>query len=141
MTEKWDLVRDSFDRAHSDLFGGQNRYQAEFYNISQGTRSNLDDDYSAESRDSIGTVQVEMVPPAMDTTVRTEGTSFNWDTSIRFPENESIVGKLVPLGEDSQKPTEVEIEDDQDSAIETYELHGYSTEKGSGMIMCRLKEQ
>jgi len=137
---QWDQVRDSFDRAHSDLFEGR-RYSAEFFNISQGTRSNLNDDYSGESRVSIGTIQVEMVPPAIDSTVRTEGTSFSWDTSIRFPEDESIVGQLKPLGEDSQKPTEVEIEDDQDSEIETYELHGYSVEKGSGMVMCRLKEQ
>jgi len=137
---KWERVEQSFDRAHSDLFSASD-YTAEFFNTTQGTRDNLTDTYSGETRESIGTIQIEVVPPAMDTTVDSEGTTFSWDTSIRFPEDESIVGSLIPLGENNRKPTEVEIEDNEDGSTDVFELHGYSYEKGSGMIMCRLVEQ
>jgi hypothetical protein len=140
MANKWDRVHSSFDRAHSDLFS-LDTYAATFFNISQGTRDNLNDEYTGESRNSIGTIQVELVPPAIDSTVRTEGTSFSWDTSIRFPLDESVVGSLKPYGEDNEQPTEVEIIDDQDNDNETYQLQGYSIEKGSDMVMCRLVEK
>lgn len=137
---KWSGFQRSVERAHNDLYS-QATYSAEFFNISKGTRDNLNDEYTGETRDSIGTIQVEIVPPAIDSTVETEGTDFDWTTSIRFPEDESVVGSLVPLGVESQKPTEVEISDNQDDSTTVYELHGYSIEKGSGMVMCRLVEQ
>jgi hypothetical protein len=140
MPSQNDRIRGTFDRFHDDFFS-TDRYSAEFFNHTQGTRDNLTDDFNGETRESIGTIQVEMVPPSIDSSVRSTGTSFSWDTSIRFPLDESVVGSLLPLGEDNQQATEIEIEDDQDSGIETYELHGYSVEKGSGMVKCRLKEK
>jgi len=167
---KFDRVRGSFERAHDDLFPSTT-YDAEFINTTQGTRSNVDDSYSGESETSLGTIQVEIVPPAMDTTVRETGTSFSWDTSIRFPlssftsdedsggtysgttggtysgttgltySSKIIDDELIPLGDDNQKPTRVEIVDPEDSKVDAYELHGYSYEKGSGMLMCRLVEK
>lgn len=134
----WDQVRESFERAHDDLFDAP--YQAEFINTSQGTRDNLTDSYSGENRTSIGTINVEIVPPAMDATVRDTGTSFSWDTSIRFP-TEDKPGDLIPLGEESQQPTDVLITDPEENTTDEFQLHGYSYEKGSGMLMCRLVEK
>ena len=156
MPSKWDRVKDSFSRAHADLFSAD--YEAEFINTSLGTRDNATDSFSGETESSVATVPVEVVPPAMDTTVRETGTSFSWDTSIRFPENvedvggwgsdwgtnwggETLIDVIKPLGEDNQRPTLVEITDMADNDIDRYELHGYSYEKGSGMVMCRLVEQ
>lgn len=156
MTSKWDSVRNSFERAHNDLFDTE--YTATFFNISQGVRDNLTDSYTGETESEVASVSVEIVPPAMDTTVRQEGTSMSWDTSIRFPENvedidgwgsnwgsdwggERLIDVLKPLGEDNERPTLVEITDMQDNDTDRYELHGYSYEKGSGMVMCRLVEQ
>jgi len=48
---------------------------------------------------------------------------------------------LVPLGEDNERPTEVEISNPKEGENDTYELHGYKYEKGSAMVMCRLVEQ
>jgi len=154
---KFDRVRGSFERAHDDLFDSTT-YDAEFINTTQGTRSNVDDSYSGESTNSLGTIQVEIVPPAIDSTVRETGTSQSWDTSIRFPLSAeqpagwgtnwgsnwggaTLVDVLKPLGEDNEKPTVVEITDPVDSDVDAYELHGYSYEKGSGMLMCRLVEK
>lgn len=139
MPNQNDRVRGTFERVHSDLFDST-PYDAEFINTSQGTRDNLTDSYSDETETSLGTIQVEIVPPAIDSTVRSEGTSFSWDTSIRFPVDDKP-GELKPLGEDNEKPTVVEITDPEDSGIDEYELHGYSYEKGSGMLMCRLVER
>jgi hypothetical protein len=134
----WDQVRESFERAHSNLFDAD--YIAEFINTSQGTRDNKTDTFSGETETTIGEIEVEQVPPAMDTTVRETGTSFSWDTSIRFPE-EDKPGELKTLGDDNQRPTLVKLTDTVDGGTDEYELHGYSWEKGSGMIMCRLVEQ
>lgn len=136
---KWNRVRDSFKRAHSDLFE-TNRYSAEFFNHTTGTYNPDTGDMEGQTRSSIGSTHVEIVPPAMDSTVDVDGTSLSWTTSIRFPEDDALVNQFVPLGEDSEKPTEVEISDEKTGSDETYELHGYSTEKGSGMVMCRLVE-
>jgi hypothetical protein len=194
---KLDQIRGTFNRVHSDLFDAA--YEAEFINTSRGTRDNATDSFTGETETSIGTIPVEIVPPAMDTTVRETGTSFSWDTSIRFPENNgtktvsqdetiqsgttqvfdivtvesgatlTVEGTLVtdtltvngtltnngtvtvldsdfaaelnPLGEDNQQPTEVVITDPSDDGVDEYELHGYSYEKGSGMLMCRLVEK
>lgn len=136
----WDQVRNSFSRAHGDLFQGS-RYQAEFFNYSGGSWDPDADEFTGESRSSLGTENVEIVPPAQDSSVRVSGTSFSWDTSIRFPEEDSVVGSLKPLGEDADRPTEVEITDQEDGSTELFELHSYTTELGSGMLMCRLVEQ
>lgn len=134
---KWNQVRSSLGRAHDDLFDSD--YTATFHNHTGGTYDS--GEITGETRDQIGQTSVELVPPAMDTTVDTEGTSFSWDTSIRFPDSVGFLGKLTPLGEDSEKPTEVEVSDPVGSDATVYELHGYSTERGSGMIMARLVEQ
>jgi phage baseplate assembly protein gpV len=196
---KWDSFRASAERVHDDFFSG-GRYEAEFFNTSQGTRDNRSDTYSGETRQLIGALQVEATPQTSDTSVRTEGTSFSWDMTIRFPfggadltvsdsytvlsgETETydsvtveagatltieadaaiVAGSVTnngtidnngtfivfggtlqnvnALGEDNQKPTEVELADDVTDSTETYELHSYREERGSGMVMCRLVEQ
>ncbi len=137
-TDKFDRVRGSFERGHDDLFNDE--YQAEFINTSVGTRDNVNDTFTGEDEDTLGTISVEIVPPAMDTTVRETGTSFSWDTSIRFP-TDNKPGELIPLGDDNQQPTVVKITDPEDNGTDEFELHGYSYEKGSGMLMCRLVEK
>jgi len=138
MPSKWDRVKDSFGRAHADLFSAD--YEAEFVNTSLGTRDNATDSFSGETETSLGTIEVEIVPPAMDTTVRETGTSFSWDTTIRFP-TEDKPGDLVPLGEENRQTTEVIISDPEESEGDEFELHGYSYEKGSGVLRCRLVEK
>jgi len=137
---KWDMVRDSFERAHADLFDGA-RYEAEFYNYTQG-QADFQNDEVLHTRDSdpFATEDVEIVPPAQDSTVELEGTSFGWSTSIRLPESDAAVSEFKPYGEDNQKPTEVEITDQKDDSTEVYQLQSYTTELGSGMIMIRLTE-
>ena len=141
MTNKWDTTRGTLDRVHGDVFGGQSRYTAAFYNYSGGQWDPDNDEVTGETRGSIGTVQVELVPPGQDSTVDTDGTSMSWTTSIRFPEDESVAGSLTPLGVDSERPTEVELSDQQDDSTAVFELHSYTTEAGSGMLLCRLAEQ
>ncbi len=109
MPSKWNRVRGSLGRAHDDLFE-DTEYQAEFYNHSGGSYNPDTGQIEGDTRSKIGSTTVELVPPAMDTTVETDGTSMSWDTSIR-------------------------------SSLTVYELHGYSIERGSGMVMCRLVEQ
>jgi len=139
MSDKWDRFQDSVERQHDNLFG-QSEYTATFYNYSSGSYDPNEGRVTGESRTQVGTANVEIVPPAIDSTVRIEGTSFSWDLSIRFPETDNIISELVPLGEDNERPTEVEIDEAVDG-VDTFELHGYSFEKGSGMIMARLVEQ
>jgi len=133
------MAQDSFERAHSDLFG-PSTYVADFYNYSGGSYDPNSGNITGSSRSSFATENVEITPPGMDTTVETDGTDLEWDTSIRFPLDTTITGNLVPLGEDKQ-PTEVEISDDESSDTTVYELHGYTVEKGSAMVQCRLIEQ
>jgi len=116
------------------------RYTAEFFNYSQGTWDPDADEMTGETRSSIGTANVEIVPPAQDSTIDLQGTDISWSTSIRFPEDETITSAFQPLGTENERPTEVEITDQKDGSTETYELHSYTTELGSGMIMCRLQE-
>jgi len=140
MTDKWGRVQDSFDRAHSDLFSSST-YVADFYNYSGGDYDPNSGEITGASRSSFAAENIEIVPPGMDTTVDVDGTELDWDTTIRFPLDTTITGNLVPLGEDSDRPTEVEISDDESSTTTIYELHGYTVEKGSGMVQCRLVEQ
>jgi len=200
----FDRVRRTFERAHGDLFTGS-RYQAEFYDYSGGTYNPDTGDIEGSTRSSIGTEDVEYIPPSIDTSVRVGGTSFSWDTSIRLTVptqplvvsggetvtiesdttdvfssvtvetngtleiNGTLITKsvtdngtidtngtltavnttaenpflalLTPLGVDGEKPTEIELTDQVKGETETYELHGYNNEVGSGMILCRLVEQ
>lgn len=139
MSDKWTRVRDSFSRAHDDLYSS--KHAAEFFNHSQGSYDPDTGKMTGETRSSIGSIDVEIVPPAIDSTVDSDGTSFSWDTSIRMPLDESIVSSLIPTGVDNRKPTEVEVTDNIESDTTIYEVHGYSEERGSGMVMVRLIEQ
>jgi hypothetical protein len=203
MSDKWDRFQDTVERQHDNLFG-QSEYTATFYNYSGGSYDPNEGEITGETRTKIGDIQAEIVPPAIDSTVRVDGTSFSWDTSIRFPEatdsltvesgetytveagtteqyatvtvesnatltvngslliydnlnvngtidtssgtvtifgTDDFADSIKPLGEDNERPTEVEISDEVDNDSDVYELHGYSYEKGSGMIMARLVEQ
>lgn len=135
---KFDMARDAFDRAHDDLFNDDD-YTATFFNHTGGTYDS--GEVTGETRSSIGTTSVELVPPSIDSTVETDGTSFSWTTSIRFPVDEGFVDELTPLGVDSDRPTEVEVTDEVDGSTTVFELHGYRVESGSGMVLCRLTEQ
>lgn len=137
---KWDDFRLTTSRLHSDFFD-QTRYQAEFFDYTTGTYDPNTGSMSGQSRSSITTEDVELVPPSQDSSVDVDGTNFSWTTSIRFPESDGITGQLTPLGEDGERPTEVELTDQQDGGTDVYELHSYTTEVGSGLIMCRLVEQ
>lgn len=86
MTSKWDAVQGTFSRVHDDLFPSD-EYLVEFFNYSQGTYDPSEGEMTGQSRTSIGTADVEIVPPNMDTSVENTGTDLNWDTSIRFPIN------------------------------------------------------
>ena len=136
---KWNLVKSSFHRKHDDLFSGE-RYVATFYNYDGGSWDYEADNVTGETRSELGTASVEIVPPAQDSTVDLDGTDLDFTTSIRFPESEVVTDGVDPLGED-ERPTEVEIQDTKTDSVELYELHGYTTELGSGFIMCRLIEQ
>lgn len=140
MTSQNDMLRGTLDRVHGDLYSG-NRYSGEFYNYNGGTWNPDEDEVTGETRDLVGSTNVELVPPGMDSTIETDGTSTSWTTSIRFPEDESVAGSLVPLGVDGEKPTEVELTDQQSGSMTVFELHSYTQEVGSGMLLCRLEEQ
>jgi len=138
MPGKWDSVRTSMERTHSDLYS--DGYTATFYNYTGGSYDPAEGEITGRSRSKTDTVDVELVPPEIDSTVDVDGTEASWSTSIRFPESESITGSLVSLGEESERPTEVEVSDVDDS-VTVYELHGYRRERGSGMLLARLVEQ
>lgn len=134
-----DRVRSSFSRAHDNLF--DDRYSAEFFNYSAGSYDPDTGEMTGQTRSSFGSEIVEIVPPAQDSTVDLQGTDFSWSTSIRLPESTSLVSDFVPLGENSERPTEVQVTDNVLSETTIYELHSYTEERGSGMVMCRLVEQ
>jgi len=140
MAGQHDRFRQRLDLRHGGLFS-DTRYEAEFFNYSGGSYDPDRGEVTGETRSSIGTAQIELVPPGMDTTVDVDGSSFSWDTSIRLPTDTGLVSDFVPLGEANERPTEVEISDQVEGDTDTYELHGYSEERGSGMVMCRLVEQ
>jgi len=133
-----DRARQRLSRVHDELFAGE-RQKAEFFDYDAGTWNPDTDEITGQGRTSIGTVTVEIVPPTQDTSVDVQGTDISWSTSIRFPEDKDVVGSLTTLGVENERPTEVEITDQQDGTTETFELHSYTTELGSGMIMCRLQ--
>jgi len=197
-----DRARQRLSRVHDELFPGEQQ-QAEFFNHTGGSWNPEADEITAESRTSIGTITVEIVPPAIDSTVQIDGTSFSWDTSIRFPivaetltvksgkthtvpadtteqystviiesdatltvngsllvydsitnngtvddngtitilGNDDFGSSLIPLGEDGKRPTEIEIVDNIANETEVYQLYGFTEERGSGFIMCRIVEK
>lgn len=113
---------------------------ATFYNYSEGTYDPDEGEMTGQTRSSIGEYDVELLPPQADSSVDEAGTSLSFDTSIRFPiEDGGLADQLVPLGEDSEKPTEVEVEGRD--GTQTYELHTYSKEYADQMLMCRLVEK
>lgn len=134
---KWNRVRGSFKRAHNDLF--EPNYSAEFFEYTDGTYSA--GEISGQTRESVGTTNVEIVPPATDTTIDREGTDLSFSTSIRFPDTDSIIDSLTFPGDGVDKPGEVEIQDDVAGEVEIYQLHAYSEERGSGFVMIRLEEK
>jgi len=198
MPSKWNRFQDAVDRAHQDLFFAS-EYTATFYNRDSGSYDPDEGTMTGQSRSVIAEVDVEYVPPGMDTTVDVDGTNFDWTTSIRFPQsqdtlvvradqtipsgvseifdsvtvdsgetltvngtlytpsltingtvnnqnnivvtNTTLIKALTPLGVDNERPTEVELSDPNESDATIYELHGYSLEQGSAMVMCRLVEQ
>lgn len=137
MPSQWDRFEQTIAREQDTGFDFPS---ATFYNYTTGTYDPDSGDMSGQTRTEVATETVEYVPPTIDTTVDVDGTSFSWDTSIRFADTDGVANDLVPLGEDSEQPTEVELVDTADGGTTTYELHGYSVEEGSGMIMCRLVE-
>lgn len=137
MANQHDRFRDRLSIRHDGLFANS-RYEAEFFNISAGTYDS--GEVVGQTRNSIGTTNVEIVPPETDTTIETDGTGLSFATSIRVPEEVSLIDDLIPPGEDNRSPTEVEIQDTVDNSTETYQLHAYSDERGSGFVMIRLEE-
>ncbi len=134
MPDKWDRVRDSFERSHNDL----GFPEATFENYTGATYNPDTGQKEGGSWSSIGTAEVEFVPPSVDSTVSIEsGTSLGFDTSLRLPQSavSGLSGSLVPYGEDSQKPTRITVEGTE------YELQGNPTEHGSGMLMLRVTEK
>lgn len=130
-----------FKRLHNDLFEDSS-YDADFYNTTSDSWDPDADDMNT-TRDSspFATIEVEYIPPTMDSTIDIDGSSFSWDTSIRFPSGDINQGNLNPAGEDAEKVTEVEIDDPVEGDTVVYELHSYTVETGSNMTMCRLVEQ
>jgi len=137
MTTQNERFREALERGHSDLFD-ESRYEAEFFNLSAGTYDS--GEVVGQTRSSIGTTNVEIVPPETDTTIETDGTGLSFATSIRLPEDVGLIEDLIPPGEDNRSPTEVEIQDTVDNSTELYQLHAYSDERGSGFVMIRLEE-
>jgi hypothetical protein len=129
-------VRSGFRRAHNDLF--EPNYSAEFFDYTAGTYDS--GDITGQNRESVGTENVEIVPPATDTTIDRQGTDLSFSTSIRFPDTDDVISELTFPGDGVDKPGEVEIQDDVAGEVETYQLHAYSGERGSGMLMVRLEE-
>jgi len=199
MATQHDRFRDRLQTRHDGLFDGE-RYTAEFYNYVSGVYDPDTGTVTDERREQIAALNIEIVPPGMDSTVDVDGTRSSWDTSIRFPESQgsktftadttipsgetrtfdsvtvesgatltvngtlitgefdnngavqnnntvivlrgdSLLAELTPLGIDNERPTEIEINDPTDNDPETYELHSFAPEQGSGMLMCRVVEQ
>lgn len=129
---KWDRIRGSFDRAHADFefpTATFENYQGSDYDPNTG-------EISGGTWTEIGTLDVEFVPPGVDATITTEGTSLDFDTSIRVPTNDldELSDTINVYGENGEYPTRVTVEGT------TYEVQGNPTEHGSGMTMLRLTE-
>jgi len=129
MSSKWDGFRDGLGRIHDD-------FEFPTADFSNYTETGLEDGQPTGSYSSIGSIDVEFVPPAADSTVDTEGTHLGFSTSIRAPEQDfdELSEELVQYGEDNQKPTRVE------ARGETYEVQSVVPEDGSRMSLVRLTE-
>jgi len=137
MSDKWDSVQNAFKRTHRDLFSGAG-YSVEFFSYTNGTYDS--GEITGKTRESVGTAQVEIVPPESDTTIDIEGTNLSFSTSIRLPLEDAPLADIDWPGEDVKKPSEVEISDSVDNSTEVYQANGYSEEQGSGFVMIRLEE-
>jgi len=138
MTSKFDMFRAAGKREHTTTL---EFFTATFYNRAGGSYDPDEGRMINQTRNELASFDVELVPPAMDTTVSVGGTNLDFTTSIRFPQDRLDTNDLNALGEDNTRPTEVEISNPQESDKDVYELHGYSYENGSEMLMCRLVEQ
>lgn len=137
MTNKNERIRETFERVHDDLFDDAT-YTAEFFSYSAGTYDS--GTQTGRTRESQGSTNCEIVPPASDSTIRRSGTDLSFSTSIRIPLDRTLISNLDWPGEDVKKPSEVEITDNIDNSTETYQVSSYSEERGSGFVMIRLEE-
>jgi len=78
MSSKWDRVRGSFQRAHTDFAFPTVEFQA--YRSTGVTNGNVTGEYAR-----VAELDCEFVPPRDDSTVDTEGTHLDFTTSIRVP--------------------------------------------------------
>ena len=126
---KWDQVKGTFDRAHNQ-FGFPT---AEFLNYNE---TGLEKGNVVGSYQSIGTLDVEFVPPTSDSTVDEQGTHDDFSTRIRVPTSDldELDESLIAYGADDQKPTRVDVEN------ENYEIQAILPEEGSGMTHLPLIE-
>jgi len=129
MPTKWDRFRDTLNRAHRDF----EFPTAEFLNYNE---TGLEKGNVVGSYQSIGTLDVEFVPPTSDSTVDEQGTHDDFSTRIRVPTSDldELDESLIAYGADDQKPTRVDIE------AENYEIQAILPENGSGMTHLPLIE-
>jgi len=130
MTSKWGRFRDTLERAHESF-----EFPAvEFKNYNkdgQIVNGNLSGSY-----ESIGSIDVEFVPPGTDTSVDAEGTHQDFTTSIRVPKPDlnELAGDIQEYGDGDERPTRVEAEG------VGYEVRSVVPEDGSNMVLIRLME-
>jgi len=130
---KWDSFRSSLGRVHDDM-----GYPTATVENWTGATLDKSGDMTGGTWESIGTIDVELVPPSIDSSVSIEsGTELGFDTSLRAPQSDvdALSQDLVPYGEDAEKPTRITVEGT------TYELQGNRPEDGSGMVMLRVTEK
>jgi len=133
MSNKWDRFRGALERTHHD-------FDYPSAQVENWTGATLDKsgDMTGGTWESVGTIDVELVPPSIDSSVSVEsGTELGFDTSLRAPQSDvdALSQDLVPYGEDAEKPTRITVEGT------VYELQGTRLEHGSGMTMLRVTEK
>lgn len=129
MTTKWGRFQGALDRLHQD-------FEFPTATFSNWTTTGITSGQPDGSYSDIGTIDVEFVPPAVDSTVDTEGTHLGFSTSIRVPQNDlvELSASIVDYGEDNERPTRVSVEN------ELYEIQAQVPEHGSDMYLLRLTE-
>lgn len=132
MTTKWDSFRGTLDRLHTDF----EFPTATFENYENGEYNPDTGHISGGGWTSIGSLDVEFVPPQEDTSVDTEGTHLDFDTSIRVPTDDvdELSGELNIYGEGGEYATRVDVQGT------VYETQATIPEHGSGMTLIRLTE-
>ncbi len=133
MADKWDRFRGATARVHDDM-----GYPSATVENWTGATLDKSGDMTGGTWESIGTIDVELVPPSIDSSVSVEsGTGLGFDTSLRAPQSavNGLSQDLIPYGADGEKPTRITVEGT------TYELQGTRPEDGSGMVMLRVTEK